>query len=242
MTDHDPGRDHWTHVPHLAPAFSHNLDRLGSPPPTLVGLSNELTTATATIERLNEEIHQLRHENERLRARLKTALRTRSNESVAATTLNKAAHITSAERYLDLVAQDLQYLAREQQRESHAVSSVRLLATQIQCLCQDLFIDQISNANNLCRRNGLDPIKHASTARDIIHKATEISGQTNAVHWRMHALSGHRLDPSYQEPWGPCDPEAEVAFVVAPAFVVDDRVYAKQLVFTTPKKRFWNRI
>ena len=42
------------------------------------------------------------------------------------------------------------------------------------------------------------------------------------------------LDKNLQKAWARCDPDGEVAFVVTPAYVVGQRVYVRQQVFTQP--------
>ncbi|WP_275411216.1 hypothetical protein [Streptomyces sp. SID8014] len=40
------------------------------------------------------------------------------------------------------------------------------------------------------------------------------------------------MAPERQDVWASCDPEAPVSFVVAPAYLVEGRIYGRQLVYT----------
>ncbi|MFE4659206.1 hypothetical protein ACFRFJ_21255 [Streptomyces hydrogenans] len=58
--------------------------------------------------------------------------------------------------------------------------------------------------------------------------------KTGLTHeWSYTHTTGVPLDPERQEAWTTCDPEADVCFVVAPAYLVDGRIYSRQLVYTS---------
>ncbi|MEW2313370.1 hypothetical protein AB0918_32810 [Streptomyces sp. NPDC006864] len=50
--------------------------------------------------------------------------------------------------------------------------------------------------------------------------------------WNYDHVAGKHLDLDRQEAWGACDPKAPVSFLVAPAYLVNGRVYGRQLVYT----------
>ncbi|MER8032051.1 hypothetical protein ABTZ78_24165 [Streptomyces bauhiniae] len=50
--------------------------------------------------------------------------------------------------------------------------------------------------------------------------------------WSYRHIPGARLNQDMQEAWGACDPTAPVSFLVAPAYLVNGRVYGRQLVYT----------
>ncbi|MFF3864012.1 hypothetical protein [Streptomyces sp. NPDC002209] len=50
--------------------------------------------------------------------------------------------------------------------------------------------------------------------------------------WDFDFTPGGPLDPARQETWPTCDPVHPVQFVMAPAYVVDGRVYGRQIVYT----------
>ena len=52
--------------------------------------------------------------------------------------------------------------------------------------------------------------------------------------WAFDVRPGSPVDPAWQEPYEGCHPEDPVLFVVAPGYLVDDKPYVKQLVFTEP--------
>jgi hypothetical protein len=67
------------------------------------------------------------------------------------------------------------------------------------------------------------------TAEGIQHDAMT-SGHSHS--WVFDAEPGAAVNPVLQEPYEGCDPEDPVLFVVAPAYVVNGKVYVRQLVFT----------
>ncbi len=73
-------------------------------------------------------------------------------------------------------------------------------------------------------------------------RAQRVLRGANEVYWRI-AETGDRVRWDYapraprraadlQHPWGPCDPDAPVAFVVTPAYTVEDRIFSPQQVYT----------
>ncbi|WP_157875561.1 hypothetical protein [Streptomyces sp. CNQ431] len=53
-----------------------------------------------------------------------------------------------------------------------------------------------------------------------------------AHEWSYAYTAGAPLAPERQDIWASCDPEAPVSFVVAPAYLVEGRIYGRQLVYT----------
>ncbi|MGW0874196.1 hypothetical protein ACWD3Z_27395 [Streptomyces sp. NPDC002740] len=53
-----------------------------------------------------------------------------------------------------------------------------------------------------------------------------------AHEWNYDHFVGGHLDLDRQEAWGSCDPDAPMSFLVAPAYLVNGRVYGRQLVYT----------
>jgi len=56
----------------------------------------------------------------------------------------------------------------------------------------------------------------------------------HAHRWVFDFEPGAAMDPSWQEPLEGCEPADPVLLVVAPAYLVEDKYYVKQLVYTQP--------
>lgn len=67
---------------------------------------------------------------------------------------------------------------------------------------------------------------------ECIALAERIAKTGLAHEWSYNCTTGAPLDPERQEAWASCDPEEPVSFVVAPAYLVDGRIYSRQLVYT----------
>lgn len=72
-------------------------------------------------------------------------------------------------------------------------------------------------------------------ARDLCAQARALRGKAavgRRQHWEFGCTPGNALNADWQEPWRGSDHEGVVAFVVAPAYIVDDRTpLTKQWVF-----------
>ncbi|WP_381553092.1 hypothetical protein [Streptomyces eurythermus] len=80
-----------------------------------------------------------------------------------------------------------------------------------------------------------DPGTEAAINRlrtDCVALANRITKIGLPHEWSYTYTAGAPLDPERQEAWASCDPEAPVSFVVAPAYLVDGRIYGRQLVYT----------
>ncbi|MEV4820531.1 hypothetical protein [Micromonospora sp. NPDC049274] len=78
------------------------------------------------------------------------------------------------------------------------------------------------------------------TAKSLARGAEEIELAADRLDlqfcWDFYFRPHSPIDEQWQEPWGSCDPGCPVRFVVSPAYVVEGRIFARQLVFTSPKK------
>jgi hypothetical protein len=62
---------------------------------------------------------------------------------------------------------------------------------------------------------------------------TERIAKVGLAHeWSYAHTVGAPLDPGRQEAWASCDPDAPISFVVAPAYLVNGRIYSRRLVYT----------
>jgi hypothetical protein len=75
-------------------------------------------------------------------------------------------------------------------------------------------------------------------AREVLSKAHSIRREAEQsglnCYWDYYFVPGGALDETWQEPWGGCDAGDPAKFLVAPAYVVDKRIFQRQRVFTAP--------
>lgn len=201
------------------------------------GLANEIAGVRRENEEITRQLHEAHEANRRLRRRLATALKAAQVHSDVETTLDSSTHAVLADRFRDLLTQDVQHLVREHQRDGLGRMTPLRIAQEIHTLCRYLFLDGYGDTTALCMRMGMDPERHGVAVQELIDKVTALRSQAHGVYWDMEATPDRRLDPERQQPWGQCDPEADVDFVIAPAYCVNGRLYAKQQVFT---KQRWS--
>ncbi|QLE75247.1 hypothetical protein FGW37_29860 [Streptomyces rectiverticillatus] len=84
-------------------------------------------------------------------------------------------------------------------------------------------------------RLGEDPGIEAVINRlrtDCVTLTERISKVGLAHEWGYAHAVGAPLDSGRQEAWASCDPDAPISFLVAPAYLVNGRIYSRQLVYT----------
>jgi hypothetical protein len=184
-----------------------------------------LTQLVAENEQLRRRLEEVTRQNARLRGQLAQQVALAAGSA----NLDHSVHEDRADRYRNLVQQSCQRLARA--ALGSATTSPRRVAQEISTLCRKVLLDRPS-ALTLCLTMGLSPEEHIHQAAELLDAVATVSdGGASDVVWDFELSRGRALDPSRQVPWGSCDSAAPVQFVVAPAYCVDDRVYAKQLVF-----------
>jgi molecular chaperone DnaK (HSP70) len=80
----------------------------------------------------------------------------------------------------------------------------------------------------------MDPMSHiARSLADLVREASRLRSNSVSVTWdfTVYPGSGIRAD---QTPWGSCQPNDPVRFVVTPALRIDGESYCKQVVYTSP--------
>ncbi|WHT20184.1 hypothetical protein N8J89_03675 [Crossiella sp. CA-258035] len=207
------------------------------------GLSNllaELLELKAENVRLAKNLEDTLKVNRRLRDRLSLSASRHAQAGDRGATLKSSTHSVLADRYQDLIAQDVYHLLLEHLGVSVVRDAPIRLAREISTMCRYLFIDGSREAGLMCGKMGMDPARFLVPMRDIAEKVTELRAQAHGVEWSFEAVSGRLLSPDIQQPWGQCDPRVEVEFVVMPGYRADGRVYAKQQVFT--KQRYWQSL
>lgn len=140
------------------------------------------------------------------------------------------------------IADDYRRMVEQQVRDLAlrlgAARGARAAAQRVAALCGVLFTDAGPD------EAGLERLLGGGQSPDVLDRATRTFEAARALHVRILATR-HRftwdarvtspvLVAGRQAPWGACDGADPVAFVVAPAYVVEGRVYGPQLVYTQP--------
>lgn len=198
----------------------------------------ELTRLQEENRRLTDDLADALALSRRFRDRLSLALSGEARAADGNATLDSSTHSTLADRYQDLIAQDVHHLLREQLGVVTIRKAPARLAQEISSLCRDLFIEDQQDAHRVCRRMGIDEKRFLEPMKDLVAKASELRNQARGAEWVFDVMPGRQLEPALQQAWGQCDPLAEVQFAVAPGYHVNGRVYAKQQVFTK-RRQSW---
>lgn len=217
------------------PAFSDAdvFEAVTTPPPckSCEQLTLELQRLWHDNEGLEQEVRRLSSQNAQLRARL-------VGQSVPrdTSTLDDAVHVALADRFRDLVQQDMQHIVRSHLQSIGGRVTAETIALEVRALCEDLLTGDY-DASQACRRLGMDSAVLAVPLQELITKVNTLTDQATQEAWDFQVISGAHLDANKQRPWGQCDPRHPVHFAVAPAYRANGRTYALQLVFTAPKFR-----
>lgn len=198
----------------------------------------ELVRLQEENRRLTDELAEALAVSRRFRDRLSLALSGQSSATRGNATLDSSTHAVLADRYQDLIAQDVHHLLREHLGVVVIRNTPARLAQEISSLCRDLFVEGHQDAHRMCRRMGMDEKRFLEPMKDLVAKAGELRDQARDVEWVLDIVPDSQLDPQLQQVWGQCDPLTEVQFTVVPGYHVNGRVYAKQQVFTK-RRRSW---
>lgn len=221
-------------------------DDLGRPHLTLFSNLNDLdhqTTQPIPMDALMGELHRLREENQQLKHELRlvreqnTRLRERVGQSPkpGTSTLDDAAHTVLADRFRDLVQQDMQHLARRLLHGSGDRNTTQRVAWDISAICRELLTGQHDTVQT-CLRLGVDENLHAPLVGGLIAKAKTVTDEVHcprSVGFPCRAWRPPRPHPATR--LGPVRGSPSIKFVVAPAYRINGRTYAPQLVYTSTK-------
>ncbi|MYT36012.1 hypothetical protein GTY66_08075 [Streptomyces sp. SID8356] len=146
-------------------------------------------------------------------------------------------HHLIAREFVVLVEQRVQNLARAAARTQPSQDPPEALHRRIGAICRVLFGTAEPSSSALLsavHRSRLDPL--ASAAARLCERAQEMRRQRESsvmpASWDFAFTAGAPLDGTWQEPWPGCPAERPGRFVVAPAYLVAEQVYAKQRVHT----------
>jgi hypothetical protein len=203
-------------------------------------LGDELASS---VEDLLQRTTALEFENERLRTSL-GQLEDRfadllSERTVGRSDLHGGAHLTHinlAADYRSLVMQWMQRVARKLIKGRSRQTLEYDLGQQVAVFTEFLFRGDFPDSTGLL--SSLHPVdgeilrlaeSMCARATELRHKITDVG-----IHheWDFRSELSGILKDERQEAWLTSDPSKPVILVVAPAYLVQGVVYAKQLVFT----------
>ena len=137
------------------------------------------------------------------------------------------AQLGIAQQYGSLVEQDLFSLARETAKTFAFKGPKReWIPRAIGIMCGQLFrLDAEVRFQIMSERS-----------REVLTRATELRRQAQQsglnCYWDYYFESGAALNEDWQQAWGGCDATEPTKFLVAPAYIVGNRIYQRQYVFT----------
>jgi len=186
------------------------------------------------LEQLIGELARKQHEHEVWLSNLSQRLTSDRLSSDQLTAGEYLEHVEISARYRHLIGQRLLDLAAAPAAPG-ALAEARVRA----CLARALFDPEsiaagFVRAQDALRRDGV-PVP-ADLFQSLWDEAEEIRRDAAATghhcRWLFDAEPGVPVDPSSQEVCEGCAAGDPVAFVLAPAYVVDGRIHVKQLIFT----------
>jgi len=145
-------------------------------------------------------------------------------------------HVSLASDYRSLVMQWMQRLARRLTESHDRRSSGNAPVLRLASFSEYLFRGQEPDVRGLIGSLGdVDPdVRHI--AESMCSRATSLRAKIEDIdikhEWDFRAEVSGELDAERQEVWFTCDPNKPISVVVAPAYVVQGIVYARQLVGT----------
>lgn len=225
----------------------------GSPctiePESLLDAEALLDQALERIASLEEVIKAGEQQHTQMRRRL-DRLERQLGHLLAAHTENRTdlagtqhyEHQSLARRTKTLVEQNLYAFARRYAERCDLVlhrPSRERAPYLVGLLCRSLLTDNPPSAKEIQRELHLvDDRGHMETALiGLRGLCSELSGQISRAglrhEWNFDHTEGAPIIPDKQEPWPACDARQRVRFLMAPAYVVDGRVYGLQVVYTS---------
>ncbi|MFF3018234.1 hypothetical protein [Streptomyces sp. NPDC057939] len=146
-------------------------------------------------------------------------------------------HLAIAREYLTCVEQHIHPFAREATIRLGAQLRREPLHRRIAALTLALFDAQTPTPGSVLVAAGLPPHDALNTtATQLCEKAKKLRRRAEDTGmpftFDFEYVPGAPLDETWQKPWASCEADLPVQFVVAPAYLVAERVYAQQLVHT----------
>ncbi|MFD9418019.1 hypothetical protein ACFWC9_25355 [Streptomyces goshikiensis] len=146
-------------------------------------------------------------------------------------------HLSIAREYLTCVEQHVHPFAREATIKLGGQLRHEPLHRRIAKLTAALFGATTPTPRTVLDAAGLPPHHTlATTAAQLCEKANGLRQRAKDTGmpfaFDFEYVHGAPLDETWQKPWASCEADLPIQFVVAPAYLVAERVYAQQLVHT----------
>lgn len=196
----------------------------------------ELSRSYADLQRSHEKM------NRQLTALL--AERTRARPDLATTSHSEASVI--ARQYRSIIEQQMHTVARAYGHRSPLVAGVtadKRVPLLIGKLSEVLFTEHyLPKAEAVMNHVGVADDPEAERLfgdlREAVNDLRRRSRQIGLpARWDFTFEAFTLCDGNTQEPWTSCEPEAKVRFLVAPSYIVDGQIFARQYVFTEVSSR-----
>lgn len=190
------------------------------------------------INTLEGRITSLEIQNQELEERLGLLLAERTQDRVDLHSERHITHLGLAAEYRTLVVQWMQRVARKLVAAQVGADFELALGQQVSGFAEHLFRGSEPNTKALMSSLGkIDP-KSRQLAQSMCDRASSLRAKIAEMgiphEWDFRTEISGALDDERQEAWLTCDPSLPVSLVVAPAYVVQGQLYAKQLVVTGP--------
>jgi len=168
--------------------------------------------------------------------RLRTLQRLLTEQRGDVTKEESLVHLGLAREYTVLVTQRLLHLAHQLVEENQAERSLKV-AQAVAKLCHLLFRPHPARSRDVLNSFRLAKDHSLAASVDQITGATlnlrQQANQTpDRITWDFAVELDSRVHDG-QRTWGSCDPSHPVRFVVAPAYLVNGRIFSPQLVYTS---------
>ncbi|WP_328774812.1 hypothetical protein OHU17_00145 [Streptomyces goshikiensis] len=146
-------------------------------------------------------------------------------------------HLAIAREYLTCVEQHVHPFAREATIKLGGQLRPEPLHRTIAALTATLFGTPTPTPRTVLDAAGLPPHDTlTTTAAQLCERANGLRRRAKDTGmpfaFDFEYVHSAPLDETWQKPWASCEPDLPIQFVVAPAYLVAERVYAQQLVHT----------
>jgi hypothetical protein len=200
----------------------------------------QLDAQAAAIDDLGGQVSELRRQMSELDRRLTKILALLDDKLGNGQSEEGMLHHTYAREFVSLVEQQVLALAVAVFRGFPDASPAEK-AEFVAFTCTALFGAPEVAESSLIEALSPDlPEAVFRLARQICAQARDLRGRIargRQQRWSFDFVPGAPLDPELQRPWAGSAEEGGVAFVVAPAYVVEaETLLAKQWVFTVPRR------
>ena len=203
-------------------------------------LAEEVETGRREVASLRARLAKLQSDNHDLKVQLDRVIAEKLRDSSNVSTTENLRYQALAGRFDTFVKQDLLALVQplignDEPPAQRPYKTALLIARTLAAVLKDGVVDGVE----LLRRLDAQQAGHLlPQANQICIVADEIQDETIALDnadgegWQLNCRRGEAIDPTLQVPWGPCEANAPIDFVVIPGYRVNGRTYLHQAVFT----------